>query len=181
MSKSTTRAASLAVEMVDDPQRPGEKAPAVVRRANGLDHLKSHGRLTEAQAHAGEAFVKLYELANGPNLRALDYGRVRVDGGRRDYGPGNARFKALQTLLETREAIGERSFYLIAQIGGKGRSLSDVAGEVAKEFGMSASAARAYVPARLTEALDALAGHWGATGPARAKMRAERFDTMPAA
>jgi hypothetical protein len=172
---ATARATSFTVAEVDHPLRPGEKVRVITARASGLDYLRHHGRLTDAEATAGEKFAALFEIASGPGVKSVDFGAVRVDCAKRSFGPGESSFKAMKKLMEVREKLGERAFFLLAQIAGKGRALSDVAAELAKLEGMGERASQAYTSERLREALHDLADHWGARGADHAPMRCEHL------
>ncbi|MCW2286687.1 hypothetical protein M2323_004456 [Rhodoblastus acidophilus] len=172
VTAAAARAAALRVEEIEDTQ--GNRARVITARASGLDHLRLHDRLTKTAIAAGERFTALYEAASGPGVKSVDWGAVRVDCAKRSYGPAEYSFKALQTLLDVQEKLGGRAFFLLTEIAGKGRGLTDVAVELAAREGIGKQAAQGYVTERLREALNDLANHWGAAqGPAHAAIRAQ--------
>jgi len=173
VTAATIRATKVTVELLDDPQHAGRKTRAVVSRCNGLDHTRLHGRLTEAEAAAGAVFARLFEIAQGPGVKSVDFGRVVVDGGRRNYGPSHATITATERLQAIRKAVGRGSYSLLEQVAGNGLTLS-AAAELARQESVGQRAAESYCAIRLKEALRDLSEFFAAKGPARAPMRAER-------
>ena len=73
---------TVVVSEVVDPFESHKKALAAVNvREHSLSYLRHMGSITDAQYHAGIEFRRHFEAANLGGFKAIDYSRIRVDGG----------------------------------------------------------------------------------------------------
>ena len=157
----------LGSRLVDDPYAPGSqiRVPANVK-ASTLSYMQSRGRITEVQFRAGEWFRATYERAIIGACGAIDYARVRVDGGKLPDTISTTVMEAHKDLAEVARLLANHrgGYSILAKVAGEGLTLS----EAAYAIGMAGTGWRVEkaVSERLVEILDMLVVHLGfvATG-----------------
>ena len=170
---------ALVFAEVPDPYEPGRR---VVVAKNVLAHpaelLYANGRIDDAQRMAGVKVMSLYERAEIGGSAAIDYGRVRVDGGILADPLAEAVHEARRALLGVRQAVGVGGYAILMPVMGEGIHVHRLIRErPALARGLSGKRAEGYITGRLREALDDLVKHWGliAVGHRGSKrVRAER-------
>ena len=172
----------LAFTEVPDPFEPGRK---IVVAKNVLAHpaelLFANGRIDEAQRMAGARVMSLYERAEIGGSAAIDYSRVRVDGGILADPLAEAVHEARRALLGVRQAVGVGGYAILMPVMGEGIHVHRLVRErPALARGLSGKRAEGYITGRLREALDDLVQHWGliAVGGRSKRVRSERGLTI---
>lgn len=164
-------------DIVDDPYEPGAKLP-VVRNVSEhpLTYLHARGRLHGAASmasrdsdgvaamrfDAGTRFRSHYERAIIGGAQAIDYSRVKVDGGQMSE-PLSETVQASHAWLNdvAKSNVGAIGYAVLVAICGEGKTLPVVALKFEGSIGLTGRRAEGYVSGRLIEALDALAQHLG--------------------
>ena len=154
---------AIAFAEVPDPFEPGRK---VLVAKNVLAHpaelLYANGRIDDAQRMAGVRVMSLYERAEIGGSAAIDYSRVRVDGGTLADPLAEAVHEARRALLGVREAVGVGGYAILMPVMGEGIHVHRlVRDRPALARGLSGKRAEGYITGRLREALDDLVQHWG--------------------
>jgi hypothetical protein len=178
----------LAAATVEDPLEPGARLvvarnvgehPLTYLRAKGrLDGASSrstHDRLATADARfaAGDSFRQHYERAMIGASRAIDYSRVKVDGG----SPSDPLSESVQRshawlrdVAACRE-LGQIRYAVLVAICGEGRLIPAAANHFGSTIGLTGRRAEGHVSGLLIEALDVLAEHLGLNQRPRAGAR----------
>lgn len=159
------------VRTVPDPYQPGAVIAAKVNLAeHPLEMMLARKRLDAAQYEAGAKFRAIYERAMIGVGRAIDYSRVRVDGGKGVEVLSDDCASAHLEMARLARALGPVGYAVVAAVAGQGDAVSHLSerwpGGEAQRTKMD------YLTLRLREALDHLATDvWGARGPQRGKIR----------
>lgn len=175
---SLDRHRQLAFVEVADPFEPGRKITVAKNiHSHPAEWLFANGRIDEAQRVAGLRVRALYERSEIGGSAAIDYSRVRVDGGTLADPDAEAVHEARRALVGVRGAVGVGGYAILMPVMGEGLQ----AGQLARERpslarGLSGRRAEGYIIGRLREALDDLVQHWGlvAVGGRSKRLRAER-------
>lgn len=148
------------------------KMQRVVRnmREHPLTFLAHRGLISDVQLLAGDAFRRHYECAILGAARAIDYSRVRVDGGQPSDPLTERVQRAHQWLDETARiaGVGMTGYSVLRSVAGEGKFIRDVA---ATWSNSSARSNEIYLMERLREALDAVAHHFGMVAVGKEKRR----------
>ncbi|MCA0401304.1 MAG: hypothetical protein LCH38_10870 [Proteobacteria bacterium] len=158
--------------IVPDPIETGASLQVRVNLAeHPLEMMRARGRLDVGQYEAGTRFRAIYERAMVGASQAIDYGRMRVDGGRgRDPLPESCAAAHLE-LARLARMLGQVGYAIVSAVAGQGETVTMLA---ARWPGAEAGRAKLdYLTMRLREALDVLSVEvWGATGPQRGRVQA---------
>lgn len=161
---ATTMQQIVVIEEVVDPYETNKKAKAAVNvREHALAYLHHIDRLTDEQYLAGNEFRRNYEAAVLGGFKAIDYSRVRVDGGELS-DPLTERAQAAHrwlTDVARLPGIGPIGYSLLSRIAGEGESIGHVAKTWPGEHRLSAQRREGFISGRLTECLDLLVDHLG--------------------
>lgn len=145
---------------VDDPYEKGLKLNVAINvRHDVLIHWHSRKMIDAAQFEAGRRFQRIWERAEIGAPGAIRYDKPHVDGGFPIDPLTDQVIEARREMIELRSYLGEYDYGLACRIIGQGQSFDK----------------SRYIGQRVRDALTALAGFWGTTGPARARIRAERI------
>jgi hypothetical protein len=163
---------------VPDPFEPGRKV-AVLKNVSvhPAESMLSRGYIDAAQHAAAGTLRRLYEQAEIGGSAAIDYSRVRVDGGILADPLAEETYAARRALIAARRAVGEMGWAILSPIMGEGISIEQVARDrPALSRGLKGKRAEGYISGRLREALDDLVKHWGliAHGGLKRRMVSER-------
>jgi hypothetical protein len=193
----------LAVDTVDDPLERGAKLVVVRNVAeHPLTYLKAKGRLdgmsslprrdrdgiAEIRFEAGSRFRTYYERAGIGGARAIDYGRVKVDGGvMQDPLSEQVQdaYDWLNGVAHKDCKVGALGYAVLVAICGDGLTIAKAAEKFASWTGLGGRSGQGWVSCRLIEALDALAEHLkltprpGKVHPFESSIRADREMTIP--
>ena len=169
-----TRHQTLVVGEAPDVFEP-HKTARVVRnmREHALSYLEHQGRITADQRLAGDEFRRHYECAMLGAARAIDYTRVRVDGGV-VADPLTERMQDAHRWLSEASRIpgvGQVGYQLLVNVAGEGQFVSEVAKRWGGVHAAGSSRAEGYIMGRLCEALDEVAKHFGLIAIGRAKRK----------
>ena len=147
------------------------KTQRVVRnmREHPLTFLAHRGLITDVQLLAGDAFRRHYETAILGAARAIDYTRVRVDGGQPAEPLTERMQDAHRWLNEAARVpgVGAIGYSVLRSVAGEGKLVRDVAAT----WPGSSRSNEIVLMARLREALDAVAEHFGMVAVGKAKRR----------
>lgn len=151
----------LRQETVDSPYA-ADKTDTVMRnvRENPVTKLVAGGHLVKIQEMAADTFRRYYEALQASDL-ALDYGKIRVDGGGADPSPSDFLLFAAQQLRLAEAHLGVIDYRIVLEVCGEGKFLTEMVKE--RWHGLSAGQAkrkRGYLGQRLSDALDALSEMW---------------------
>lgn len=150
---------------VDDPAEPKASKPAVkVMRPRGIEDMHARGRLSDRHYAAAKRFEALYERASAGSVASVDYGAVRVDGGRAvSVGTLDDTMGATDALRAIERRVGPLSYRVLALMAGHGMGVGEARTMVpANDNGNAVSRNRLHE--MLTEALDALDVYWSDPG-----------------
>lgn len=177
MTSATYLQSVLVAADVPDPYEP-EKPLRVMRnlREHPLHMLSHSGRINEAQRWAGEKFRAAYEKAVIGASIAIDYSRVRVDGGPSRDPLSETQIRAVDWLnkLARYPTTGKASYAILTQICGEGRGIAEVARQWEKSIGLTGPRAEGFVSGNLILGLDAILDFEGAVATGkRSVIRAE--------
>lgn len=161
---------------VPDPYEAGAVIAARVNLAeHPLELMLARRRLDAAQYEAGTRFRAIYERAMIGVGRAIDYSRVRVDGGKAVETLSDDCASAHLELARLARQLGPVGYSIMQTVAGQGEPVSRLSerwpGDEARRAKMD------YLTMRLREALDLLSTDvWGARGPQRGKLRVMRME-----
>lgn len=129
------------------------KSPATFNlRESYVGELAARRVITEGEKRAADRIRAAYEAMGGAGAGAIDYERVRVDGGQIAQTVTDRQLNASRTMRESINALGPQGHDLVIQIAGQGRrpvEFSRVKGR------------QDYISQRFRECLETLAEHWG--------------------
>ena len=117
-----------------------------------IDPNTKRRMIDEAQRKAGNAFLALLERTHESRGLALDYTKVRVDGGCGVPEISLGRERAARELARIKAKLGLRDFYLARTIIGSNVPISATSPSAAE---------RRYLSRRFRDVLTTLAVHWG--------------------
>ena len=155
---------TLVIGEAVDPYETDKKIPVVRNtREHALSYLEHQGRITPDQKTAGDEFRRHYETALLGSSQAIDYSRIRVDGGV-PADPLTERMQDAHKWLAEAASIpgvGQAGYSILVNVAGEGMFVSEVA-KIWKGVHVSGSSrSEGYVMGRLCESLDAVANHFG--------------------
>lgn len=175
---SLNRQREIAMVAVPDPYQPSTTILVAKNvRAHPADFLHARGSIDDAQRAAADRIRTLYERAEIGGSRAIDYSRVRVDGGTVQEPLAEAVHAARKALNMARHATGEAGWAILSPVMGEGIPIERLARErPSLARGLMGKRAMGYITGRLREALDDLVAHWGliAVGARHRRISAER-------
>jgi len=149
-----------------DPEMPKIEAQVNIRH-DILIHWHARGQIGDAQFFAGQKLQKIWERAKIGDHGTCIPTNSRVDAsGIADHLTVGT-IEAIQELAEIEQKIGCRDMPLLLKAICEGKKIEAIAGERKR--------AQIYIGQRIRDALDDLAGYWGAIGAERAEIRAEHF------
>lgn len=168
----------IALAEVPDPFEPGRRITVAKNVAcHPAELMYARGYLDEAQRTAAMRVRSLYERAEIGGSAAIDYSRVRVDGGQLGDPLAEAVYSARRALVGVRKAVGEGGYAILMPIMAEGHPIDQVARErPALSRGLKGKRAEGYLSGRVREALDDLVQFWGliAHGGRRGRIVGER-------
>lgn len=151
------------------------KTQRVVRnmREHALSYLEHQGRITPDQKLAGDTFRRHYECAMLGAARAIDYTRIRVDGGVVAEPLTERMQEAHRWLSEAAKipGVGQVGYQLLVNVAGEGQFVSEVARRWEGSHAPGSARAEGYIMGRLCEALDEISKHFGMVAVGKAKRR----------
>jgi hypothetical protein len=152
------KGAIVASVEVDDPYARGERITAIASlRDDPLGAWARH-QIDDAKYVAGRHWQKIYEMAEIGMLRSMDPARERIDsGGNGVDALTDHRVRAMATLRNCREVLGDVGDALIRDVLGRGLCLV----EVASSRGLGTRRGLEYLGQRLRECLESLAKTFG--------------------
>jgi len=173
-SLSGTRHQILVIGEAQDVYEPQKKARVVRNmREHALSYLEHQGRITLDQKVAGDEFRRHYETAMLGASQAIDYSRIRVDGGI-PADPLTERMQdAHRWLAQAAKVpgVGPVGYSILVAVAGEGKFISEVARSWQGSHSPGSSRTEGYLMERLCEGLDALAQHFGLVAVGRGKRR----------
>lgn len=161
---ATSRHVELGEGLVDDPYEKGAKLRVIRNvREHPVSHLHARGVLSESQRIAGEAFRSNYERAVLGGSRAIDYSRVRVDGGLPAEPLTEAAQRATQWLNDVarQSGCGLRGYAILTHVCGEGHGLETTAKMLRGSGCPGGRAGVGWVQGILVISLEALIQHLG--------------------
>lgn len=171
---SGTRHQILVIGEAQDVYEPQKKARVVRNmREHALSYLEHQGRITLDQKVAGDEFRRHYETAMLGASQAIDYSRIRVDGGI-PADPLTERMQdAHRWLAQAAKVpgVGPVGYSILVAVAGEGKFISEVARSWQGSHSPGSSRTEGYLMERLCEGLDALAQHFGLVAVGRGKRR----------
>lgn len=169
---ATTMQQIIVVAEVQDVYESNKKAKAAVNvREHTLAYLYHLERITHDQYLAGNEFRRNYEASVLGGFKAIDYSRVRVDGGQLSE-PLTERSQAAHRWLNEiarLPGIGPIGYSLLTRIAGEGESISHVAKSWPGETKLSGQRREGFISGRFTECLDLLVDHLGIVARGKSK------------
>lgn len=175
---SMSRNREVALVEVPDPFEPGRRITVAKNiSVHPAENMHARGLIDDAQHAAASRLRSLYEQAEIGGSAAIDYSRVRVDGGQLGDPLAEAVYAARRALVGVRRAVGEGGYAVLMVVMGEGHSIEMVARDrPAMARGLKGKRAEGYISGRIREALDDLVVHWGmiAHGGLRRRMVSER-------
>jgi len=132
---------------------PSIRAKIVNLRDDPLGRLHARGQIDECQYAAGRRWQRDYHDAELANLKAIDFTRDVVDGGRGPEILTDRQCKAMAALARYDRALGLDGCALVRQVLGNRMFMADVA----RVRGENGQHAVAYFGRRFRECLDTLA------------------------
>jgi hypothetical protein len=154
--------AKVAPVVADDPYEPGAKV-TVLRslRDDPLAAMHHAKQIDQAQFIAGRHWQRVFELAQGGGMRAVDLSSERVDGGGIAQATiSDAQIRAFGDLAKAMSALGQEGESLVKDFLGRGWTLTDIAAR----RGAVSERERGYIGWRLRECLNTLAVVFGYAG-----------------
>ncbi len=134
-------------------------------RESSIAAMRARGQIDDDQLEAAERFRKIYEMSGQGGVKALDWTKERVDGGRVTDGLPATRMDALTQLNGLEKVLGKFPYALCVHIVGERKSIKraamdmrggDLTKDEIKNFGWL-----------LRQSLDSLAILWGYKEPGR--------------
>lgn len=116
------------MEEITDPY--AKDRTETVRRSVTTDYIHwlfSRGGIERVERDAADAFSALWQEARVAPTQAIDYGRVRVDGGGRLVDHAANALTAISALQAIRAEIGPRHYAMLAMVAGEGMNASQAA------------------------------------------------------
>lgn len=156
--------AVLAVDDVDDPYEKGAKLRVVRNvKEHPISMLHHLNRLDDAQRFAAMEFCKRFEQAGIGQQRAIDYSRVRVDGGMAAEPLSERVQESVEWLNQCSRYVGSRAWPILISVAGEGRGLNEVANLHYSAGCPKGRAGDGYILALLKVGLDAVLDfqNWG--------------------
>lgn len=161
---ATTRQQILVVAEVPDVYEPAKKAKAAMNvREHALAYLRHLGTISEEQYLAGNEFRRNYEAAILGGFKAVDYARIRVDGGM-VADPLTERIQRASKWLgeaSKEPGVGPVGYSLLCRIAGEGETIRNVAVTWPGGSRMSQQRTEGYIRMRFLECLDAMVAFTG--------------------
>ncbi len=113
--------------------------------------------ITPTQKATADHLAELYRAAT-QDLKAIDYSKVRVDGGLRDFGPSVSRLEARKALDKARKYIGPRALEIVLCVVCDQRTLGETAERciMASRAKKTLADMKAHVSCTIPDALDDL-------------------------
>lgn len=153
--------------LVEDPFEPGAMIRVEQRAPDPLHRMLARREIDQAQAKAGTMLRDAHELVGATGVRAVDFMREKVDGGRRGNGLSDSVLLAAHRLRQAEALLGWQSYRLVTCIVCQGCPGTIIAEQSA--VGVS----RNVVQWQLRSSLELLAVLWGlAQDPKRVRQRA---------
>ena len=156
---ATTRQQTIVVADVPDVYEPTKRAKAAMNvREHALAYLRHLGSISEEQYLAGNEFRRNYEAAILGGFRAVDYARIRVDGGYMADPLTEKVQRASKWLGEASRApgVGPVGYSLLCRIAGEGETIRSVAMTWPGESSLSRQRMEGFIRMRLLECLDTM-------------------------
>lgn len=119
---------------------------------SAIETLFARKKLDEAQKRAADRFRATWEACGGAGTGAMDYGRLRVDGGGARDTISDRQVDAGKELRACRNLLGARNYNLVCMVAGQGLSFSDITDDGRTKLTMADN---------LRDALDDLGRMWG--------------------
>jgi len=158
--------AKLATRTVRDPYDDSLRQVTANVRADALGDLLARNKIGHHQYSAGRELESAFERASVTGLKAMDFSREPVDGGKGFNDPYNdAKHRAGNSVAHAKRTLGDSGYRLLEMVLRERHSIEEVAGALACD--------PRFVIVRLREALEKLAtasGHAG-EGPKRKHVR----------
>ncbi|QKV17841.1 hypothetical protein [Oricola thermophila] len=121
-------------------------------RESPIVWYRARRQVDDAQALAGDAFRRYYEMAGGAGVQAMDYTKEPVDGGFISDGLTDAKARAAMKLSEAHDILGVQGYRLVESVCAHGMYVKD----------MTRNHREASIMLNnLRMCLDALAESWG--------------------
>jgi len=161
---STNRQQVIVAGQVQDVYEPLKKATAAINvREHSLTYLHHLGVISTEQFLSGNEFRRHYEAAILGGFKAIDYSRIRVDGGVVAEPLTERVQRASKWLGEasSEPGIGRIGYSILCRVAGEGETIRQVALTWPMNAGMSRQRMEGYIRGRLLEALDALIDYAG--------------------
>jgi len=155
----------------------GDKKITVMRNAreHSISYLHHQKVIDDDQLIAANEFRRRYEAAMLGASQAIDYSRIRVDGGVSSEPLTERMQEAHKWLSEASSVpgVGMIGYAILVNVCGESKSLKDVASSWRGVHAPGSSRTHGYLSGRLCEALDAINKHFGliAVGKGRFKGR----------
>jgi hypothetical protein len=158
--------AKLATRTIRDPYDNSLRQATANVRADALGELMARNKIQHHQMEAGRELESAFERASVTGVKAMDFSREPVDGGKGFNDPYNdAKHQAGNFIAHAKRHLGDSGYRLLEMILRERHSVEDVAAALACD--------PRFVIVRLREALEKLAtasGHTG-EGPRRKSVR----------
>lgn len=161
---ATSRHVELGEGLVDDPYEKGAKLRVIRNvREHPVSYLHARGILSESQKIAGEVFRSNYERAVLGGQRAIDYSRVRVDGGLPAEPLTEAAQRATQWLNDVAKhsGCGMRGYAILTHVCGEALGIGATAKLMRGSGCPNNKQGEGWVQALLTDSLERLIQHLG--------------------
>lgn len=166
-SAARTECEAKATRLVEDPFEPGAVIRVETRGLDPLHRMLARKEIDTAQAKAGSMLRDAHELVNATGMRAVDFMREKVDGGRRGNGLSDSVLLAARRLRQAEALLGWQAYRLVVCIVCNGCPGTVIAEQSA--VGVD----RRVVQWQLRSGLEQLAILWGfAQDPRRVRQRA---------
>jgi hypothetical protein len=153
----------------------GDKKITVMRNAreHSISYLHHQKVIDDDQLIAANEFRRRYEAAMLGASQAIDYSRIRVDGGVVAEPLTERMQEAHKWLAEASSVpgVGLIGYALLVNVCGESRSLKDVASGWKGVHAPGSSRMAGYISARLCEALDAVNAHFGLIAVGKTRRR----------
>lgn len=149
-------ARQLGVRVVEDPFDPSNKISVPVnQRADFLRRAHARGEIDLAQLMAAERLRQAHEAVEACGLRAVDHGRVMVDGGRHGSSVSERALRAAGILREAQALLGWQGYRLVVAVAVEGLTGSLIAEQ------STTAIDRKVAQGMVRGSLDQLAVMWG--------------------
>ena len=122
-----------------------------------IENMLKMKSITPTQKVTADHLAELYRAAT-QDLKAIDYSKVRVDGGLRDFGPSISRLEARKTLDKARKYLGYRVFEIVLCVVCDQLTLKETAGHCIRSSCATKTLddMKAHVSCTIPDALDDL-------------------------